>query len=67
MYGVVWVSLIWMYFTEVRGTQVMGDSAPASPSFTLAHQGAGTFVPGAVRSSSSEGIPASLDTALGRA
>jgi MFS transporter, NNP family, nitrate/nitrite transporter len=67
MYGVVWVSLIWMYFTEVRGTQVMGESAPASPSFTLAHQGAGTFVPGAVRSSSSEGMPASLDTALGRA
>ncbi|HXE50034.1 MAG TPA: nitrate/nitrite transporter [Ramlibacter sp.] len=67
MYGVVWVSLIWMYFTEVRGTQVMGDSAPASPSFALAHQGAGTFVPGPVRSSTSDGIPASLDTALGRA
>ncbi|HWP12232.1 MAG TPA: nitrate/nitrite transporter [Ramlibacter sp.] len=67
MYGVVWVSLIWMYFTEVRGTQVMGDTAPASPSFTLAHQEAGTFVPGAVRSSSSDGVPASLDTALGRA
>ncbi|MET3440354.1 NNP family nitrate/nitrite transporter-like MFS transporter [Variovorax paradoxus] len=25
MYGVVWVSLIWMYWTEVRTTQVMGD------------------------------------------
>ena len=31
MYGVVWVSLIWMYFTEVRRTQVMGRYAPASP------------------------------------
>ncbi|HJV62685.1 MAG TPA: nitrate/nitrite transporter [Albitalea sp.] len=27
MYGVVWVSLIWMYFTEVRRTEVMGSSA----------------------------------------
>ncbi len=34
MYGVVWVSLIWMYFTEVRRTQVMGSHAAASPSFT---------------------------------
>jgi NNP family nitrate/nitrite transporter-like MFS transporter len=24
MYGVVWVSLIWMYWTEVRSRQVMG-------------------------------------------
>lgn len=24
MYGVVWVSLIWMYFTEVRRTEVIG-------------------------------------------
>jgi NNP family nitrate/nitrite transporter-like MFS transporter len=31
MYGVVWVSLIWMYFTEVRRTEVMGRHAPASP------------------------------------
>jgi NNP family nitrate/nitrite transporter-like MFS transporter len=31
MYGVVWVSLIWMYWTEVRKTQLMGDQAPASP------------------------------------
>ena len=31
MYGVVWVSLIWMYWTEVRKTQVMGESAAASP------------------------------------
>ncbi len=28
MYGVVWVSLIWMYWTEVRQTDVMGQ-APA--------------------------------------
>ena len=27
MYGVVWVSLIWMYFTEVRRTPVMGPGA----------------------------------------
>ncbi len=27
MYGVVWVSLIWMYWTEVRQTEVMGASA----------------------------------------
>ncbi len=32
MYGVVWVSLIWMYFTEVRRTRVMGDGALPSPS-----------------------------------
>jgi MFS transporter, NNP family, nitrate/nitrite transporter len=31
MYGVVWVSLIWMYWTEVRKTEVMGSHAPASP------------------------------------
>jgi NNP family nitrate/nitrite transporter-like MFS transporter len=29
MYGVVWVSLIWMYWTEVRGTEVMGRRAHA--------------------------------------
>ena len=29
MYGVVWVSLIWMYWTEVRKTDVMGS--PAGP------------------------------------
>ena len=29
MYGVVWVSLIWMYWTEVRRTEVMGKNAPA--------------------------------------
>jgi len=30
MYGVVWVSLIWMYWTEVRATDVMGRAvAPA--------------------------------------
>jgi len=33
MYGVVWVSLIWMYWTEVRKTELMGRNAPASPSF----------------------------------
>ncbi|MDP3761478.1 MAG: nitrate/nitrite transporter [Ramlibacter sp.] len=54
MYGVVWVSLIWMYFTEVRRTEVMGSEAPESPSFHLPHV-------------ASEGKPASLDTALGRA
>jgi NNP family nitrate/nitrite transporter-like MFS transporter len=27
MYGVVWVSLIWMYWTEVRGAEVMGPNA----------------------------------------
>jgi NNP family nitrate/nitrite transporter-like MFS transporter len=27
MYGVVWVSLIWMYWTEVRQTPVMGTDA----------------------------------------
>ena len=31
MYGVVWVSLIWMYWTEVRKTEMMGRHAPASP------------------------------------
>ena len=33
LYGVVWVSLIWMYWTEVRRTEVMG---PRSPEFHLA-------------------------------
>ena len=27
MYGIVWVSLIWMYWTEVRRTEVMGRKA----------------------------------------
>ena len=27
MYGVVWVSLIWMYWTEVRGAELMGANA----------------------------------------
>jgi NNP family nitrate/nitrite transporter-like MFS transporter len=31
MYAVVWVSLIWMYWTEVRKTEMMGQNAPASP------------------------------------
>lgn len=30
MYGVVWVSLIWMYFTEVRRTPLMGPHAGAA-------------------------------------
>ncbi|MEO8850032.1 MAG: MFS transporter, partial [Casimicrobiaceae bacterium] len=29
MYGVVWVSLIWMYFTEVRRAEVIGPNAQA--------------------------------------
>ncbi|MBH9552064.1 MFS transporter [Inhella gelatinilytica] len=29
MYGVVWVSLIWMYWTEVRGTEVMNKTVTA--------------------------------------
>jgi NNP family nitrate/nitrite transporter-like MFS transporter len=29
MYGVVWVSLIWMYWTEVRKTELMGSKAKA--------------------------------------
>ena len=29
MYGVVWVSLIWMYWTEVRKAEVMGPRATA--------------------------------------
>jgi NNP family nitrate/nitrite transporter-like MFS transporter len=31
LYGVVWVSLIWMYWTEVRKTELMGENAPPSP------------------------------------
>lgn len=31
MYGVVWVSLIWMYFTEVRRAPLMGDAGLPSP------------------------------------
>jgi NNP family nitrate/nitrite transporter-like MFS transporter len=27
LYGVVWVSLIWMYFTEVRQRPVLGAQA----------------------------------------
>jgi len=29
LYGVVWVSLVWMYFTEVRSTPVLGGPAIA--------------------------------------
>jgi NNP family nitrate/nitrite transporter-like MFS transporter len=31
MYGVVWVSLIWMYWTEVRRADVMGEQAQVAP------------------------------------
>ncbi|WP_374436628.1 nitrate/nitrite transporter [Inhella sp.] len=31
MYGVVWVSLIWMYWTEVRKTELMGQHTQAPP------------------------------------
>ena len=31
MYGVVWVSLIWMYWTEVRRAEVMGTNAMEGP------------------------------------
>ena len=30
LYGVVWVSLIWMYFTEVRRTRLMGPQSAAA-------------------------------------
>ncbi len=30
MYGVVWVSLMWMYFTEVRRTELLGSNAGAA-------------------------------------
>ena len=30
MYGVVWVSLIWMYWTEVRRTEVMGPRSSSA-------------------------------------
>jgi NNP family nitrate/nitrite transporter-like MFS transporter len=29
MYGVVWVSLIWMYWTEVRSTELLGKNSAA--------------------------------------
>ncbi|MBU3739003.1 MAG: MFS transporter, partial [Rhodoferax sp.] len=31
MYGVVWVSLIWMYWTEVRRSDILGAPSPAAP------------------------------------
>jgi MFS transporter, NNP family, nitrate/nitrite transporter len=37
LYGIVWVSLIWMYFTEVRRTEVMGAAAPDAPSLPDLH------------------------------
>ena len=33
MYGVVWVSLIWMYWSEVRRTEVIGPRSPVSSAF----------------------------------
>ena len=38
MYGIVWVSLIWMYFTEVRRTELMGARSPESPMGYLTHK-----------------------------
>lgn len=35
MYGVVWVSLIWMYWTEVRTTQVMGGARARTTNLNL--------------------------------
>lgn len=35
MYGVVWVSLIWMYWTEVRATQVMGGARARTSKLNL--------------------------------
>ena len=32
MYGVIWVSLIWMYFTEVRHTDVIGSGSGSTGS-----------------------------------
>jgi MFS transporter, NNP family, nitrate/nitrite transporter len=39
MYGVVWVSLIWMYWTEVRKTEMMGANAPTSPLTAMSSHG----------------------------
>ena len=35
MYGVVWVSLIWMYWTEVRRSDLMGKHAAPSNCIAL--------------------------------
>ena len=35
MYGVVWVSLIWMYWTEVRRNDLMGADTPDSAALAL--------------------------------
>ena len=32
MYGVVWVSLAWMYFSEMRKRPLLGKQSPASQS-----------------------------------
>jgi len=31
LFGIVWVSLVWMYFTEVRKLRLMGPKAPPAP------------------------------------
>ena len=36
LYGIVWVSLIWMYWTEVRKTEVIGMRSPDRPLATHA-------------------------------
>ena len=36
MYGIVWVSLIWMYWTEVRRTELMGRNAAKPTMFGIA-------------------------------
>jgi NNP family nitrate/nitrite transporter-like MFS transporter len=32
MYGVVWVSLTWMYFSEIRKSAVLGKTPQLTPS-----------------------------------
>jgi nitrate/nitrite transporter NarK len=59
MYGVVWVSLIWMYWTEVRKTQVMGDTAPASPLAAAAATDSGSGAPAPARPAMPVGLAGS--------
>ena len=40
LYAIVWVSLICMYWTEVRKTEVMGLRSPASPLAAQSSSGA---------------------------
>ena len=52
LYGIVWVSLVWMYFTEVRRTEVMGAAAPDAPSLPQLHLSAlASQAPGSLASS----------------